>query len=503
MKNLIAKIPNIVSYFFIILFIYASVSKILDFENFQVQIGQSPLLSAYAGLVSYSVIAIEIGIILLLTFPRTKTIGLYTATALMSAFTIYIFLILNYSDFIPCSCGGVLEKLGWTEHLIFNILCVIIGITAVVISERSQKTTRTISFLLVLTNILSCLLVVILFFSSEYIIKKENNFTRRFLIHPIIQDKVLDIKVNSYYFAGIDEKSIYLGNLTAPLVLTVIDHNLTSMEQKKISVPDKNYPFRNLQMQTYLDSFYLYDGTVPIIYKGSLKELAASVISYNDAYFTQIVVLDSAKFALRTQNKENREYTIASLDLNRNPKVELIPRILEKQIDGVFDSDGYLLKKSNNRELVYPYSYRNQFMVMDDHFKLLGRYKTIDTVETAKIKVTSMSDGRHKMSAPPIKINKSSTANRNLIFIESSSMGKSESSKAWKNAVAVDMYYTNKQEYAGSFYINHRNNKKLSQMLATDQYLYALIGNELIRYQFTRPVKKIYQSGEAENLYPE
>src|SRR5690606_41590125 len=109
-------IPLIISYFFSLLFCYAAISKILEFVDFQVQIGQSPLLSAYANFISFAVIVAELVIVVCLVFPNIRLFGLYSSTALMSAFTIYIYLILNYSDFIPCSCGGILEKLGWTER---------------------------------------------------------------------------------------------------------------------------------------------------------------------------------------------------------------------------------------------------------------------------------------------------------------------------------------------------------------------------------------------------
>lgn len=33
----------------VLLFVYAAISKLLDFENFRIQLGQSPLLSAFAG----------------------------------------------------------------------------------------------------------------------------------------------------------------------------------------------------------------------------------------------------------------------------------------------------------------------------------------------------------------------------------------------------------------------------------------------------------------------
>ncbi|MBS7320567.1 MAG: hypothetical protein KIG55_03115 [Myroides sp.] len=113
-------------YFFIILFVYAAVSKLTDFENFQVQVAQSPLLSAFATPIAYGVVLGELIIALMLCFTKSRLLGLYLFLGFMTAFTVYIFLILNYSPFVPCSCGGVLEKMGWWEHLWFNgIVCLV------------------------------------------------------------------------------------------------------------------------------------------------------------------------------------------------------------------------------------------------------------------------------------------------------------------------------------------------------------------------------------------
>lgn len=121
----------------IILFTYAALSKLLDFQNFQAQLGQSPLLSAFAAPVSYSVITVELMISILLVFSRTRLIGLFAAFSLMVMFTAYIYIMLNYSSYVPCSCGGILEKLGWQEHLFFNLAFVILGATAtLLLSEK-------------------------------------------------------------------------------------------------------------------------------------------------------------------------------------------------------------------------------------------------------------------------------------------------------------------------------------------------------------------------------
>src|SRR5690554_7806139 len=99
---------QIISLLFIVLFVYAATSKLLDFETFQIQLAQAPLLSAYAGMVSVVVPGIEILLAGLLIIPRYRLSSLIGCFGLMVMFTAYIIIILNFSDFVPCSCGGVL-----------------------------------------------------------------------------------------------------------------------------------------------------------------------------------------------------------------------------------------------------------------------------------------------------------------------------------------------------------------------------------------------------------
>lgn len=123
----------VVSYLYVLLFVYAAVSKLLDYENFQVQLGQSPLLSTYASIISWLVPAIELFIVFLILLPTTRLYGLFGSFILMVMFTVYIYLILTYSSFVPCSCGGVLEKMTWNQHLLFNIVFIIQVVLAILL----------------------------------------------------------------------------------------------------------------------------------------------------------------------------------------------------------------------------------------------------------------------------------------------------------------------------------------------------------------------------------
>ena len=118
---------------FVLLFVYAAISKILDAEQFRLELGKSPLLSNYGDLIALGIPSLEIATSIFLLIPRTKFLALHGALSLMVAFTTYIFLILNFTNHIPCSCGGVLDQLGWTEHLIFNLFFISLAILALLI----------------------------------------------------------------------------------------------------------------------------------------------------------------------------------------------------------------------------------------------------------------------------------------------------------------------------------------------------------------------------------
>lgn len=132
-------VVEIISMLFIFLFVYAAVAKLLDVEKFWVQIGQSPILTDIAWFVAWFIPIIEIVISVLLVMPRFRLTGFLGAFGLMVLFTAYIISILQFSEHIPCACGGVLQSLGWTQHLIFNIGFILLAVIGIVLHSREQK----------------------------------------------------------------------------------------------------------------------------------------------------------------------------------------------------------------------------------------------------------------------------------------------------------------------------------------------------------------------------
>lgn len=144
-----ATIIEIISLLFIILFLYAAISKLMDYSLFKVQIAQSPVLKAYASIVAWIIPVTESIVSLLLFIPRCRAIGLYAAFVLMLLFTGYIIAILFLSKDLPCSCGGILESLTWHEHILFNVFFILLALLGIILSRRLEKAApkKVISFL--------------------------------------------------------------------------------------------------------------------------------------------------------------------------------------------------------------------------------------------------------------------------------------------------------------------------------------------------------------------
>ena len=128
-----------IRYAYILLFIYAALYKLFDIHYFERQLAKSPLIVDFSHFLSYSVPLTELTLAVLILMPKTRWYGLVGGTAVMLSFTLYITYILNFSPQLPCSCGGILATMGWRDHLIFNSIYVIAGITALCLMHQKPQ----------------------------------------------------------------------------------------------------------------------------------------------------------------------------------------------------------------------------------------------------------------------------------------------------------------------------------------------------------------------------
>jgi uncharacterized membrane protein YphA (DoxX/SURF4 family) len=130
---------KIIVFFFIVLFIYAATTKLLDYSKFTVQIGQSSILRPIAWILAFALPIFEIGIAILLLIPKKWLLGLIASTGLMTVFTIYIIWAYFFAPNTPCSCGGIFDAMDWITHLYFNIIVIIMGVIGIYILVKIRK----------------------------------------------------------------------------------------------------------------------------------------------------------------------------------------------------------------------------------------------------------------------------------------------------------------------------------------------------------------------------
>jgi hypothetical protein len=332
-------------------------------------------------------------------------------------------------------------------------------------------------------------IVVLLFIASEEIIHHRNNFVRRFS-DQVEKNYEIDLKSKAYYFAGESGDSLYLGNYDGPLYLAAVDKKLQKLQSHTIKIDRMKLPFRSVEVRVRPPYFFLFDGTVPCIFRGELKSLSAKYITKPTSKFSRAVMIDSNTIAYRTRNNVGENVLGLSTLSGRNI---VNPALLQKQIDGNFDVDGSLYYDPALHKMVYVYLYRNQYIVANPDLSLDHRGNTIDTVSKAQIKVAYIrSIDARKMAAPPLIVNETAAVSNGLLFVNSSLIGKYEDISIWDQASVVDVYNLKYNSYIASLYINNIQKKKLRALYASGNNLYAIIGNTLVSYKLTELITKHY-----------
>ena len=136
MKIIKTVLIDIISMLFMTLFLYTGISKLMDYTVFKEQLAESPILATVSPFIAITLPLAEILTAVVLLLPRWRLIGLYISLALMTMFTIYIILILSFSNTLPCSCGGILAQLSWPQHLVFNGIFIAMGITGIKLEKK-------------------------------------------------------------------------------------------------------------------------------------------------------------------------------------------------------------------------------------------------------------------------------------------------------------------------------------------------------------------------------
>ena len=318
----------------------------------------------------------------------------------------------------------------------------------------------------------------------------SNGFRRIFRTEAVLQPiDTLNLKYDSYYIAGRARQTLYLGNIVAPRHAFAV--NIQGLDTQRIEFKLNNpegVKFTSVDLRVDSPYFYLVDGSVPAIFEGKLNEKQAAQSLSRPPYFLELAPVGSNSFVIRSLDSHG-EAQLGKLRL-KPLSADFPRRLLEKQIDGVFCTEGMIHFDKGANRLVYVYFYRNQYIVTDSSFSAIRRFETIDTNSVAKIHVSEIhSSHTRTFSAPPISTNRRSDFYNGYLFVNSSLMADNEMPEFAKASV-VDVYNTSSANYEFSFYIPEYNGGKLRGFSVYADRLIALYEGYLILYEFT-PLTKL------------
>lgn len=474
---------HIVSIVLIFIWVYAAISKALTFETFQAQLAQSPIVSPWTGVISYGLIFIEIFVSVLLILPKYRRLGLFFSIILISSMTFYIFMVLKFSPYIPCSCGGILEKMNWSQHLIFN--CVIL-----IVSFLSYLMVSSLNFKQFVKGLLATLLGGILVFIGFIFEDKTQNFSNSFIrkYNSFVLElkSELSLRNSSLYFSGYDKFNLYLSDRKAPLYVFTLSKSKNEIQTHNITLDSYDFPFNDVVIEVDPPNFWLIDRSIPAFFKGDIKDWHASFVETNlEKSFSKFKIINDSILILRLRKPNLFENTICKLkyDSDSVKFIKFYNEILTKQIDGIFDTDGILINKSNVPEFCYLYYYRNEYICLNTNTSETTKGNTIDPFNKAQIEIVlDKSTGENRLKSNQLIVNKNAAISNDLLFVNSNIKGMYENEEMWSNASIIDVYDLNNNSYISSFYIHHLGGLPLREMLIVDNQLYVLFGNKLRIY---------------------
>lgn len=478
-----------ICFLFVFLFIYAAANKLLDFQRFQTQLLQSPVVSSFAGFVAIAVISSEIIVSLMLAVPTFRVTGLYGAFFLMTAFTTYIIVVLNFSFYVPCSCGGILDKMGWTEHLTFNITFCLLAVVGILLPREELKSG--VSFgskpmiKRIATTALGGVMSVVLLNSISKENIKSGDFYRFYPAHSISFSSHLDLRDRYNSIAGTTGSHLFLSSVEMPGQLLMIDHALTKSEPVPLDM-SRFEPLRFYSLFVKIDSpyFYVSDGSIPFLLRGQISNWKLTDSLPTPANFKELVPISNASFAVRSLNLGKRENEIGKLVLS-NSETRYNGDLLQKQVDGIFCTDGMLRYSASLHQIVYLYYYRNQYIVADSSLALMFRGRTIDTVSRAQVKAAALKYDGHQSNRlinPSAVVNKRSCLYGHWLFVISLVKAKNENDELYETSTGVDVYDIIDHKYLLSFYLPDLGEEKVKDIFVDDDQLFVLYGNIIERY---------------------
>jgi hypothetical protein len=316
---------------------------------------------------------------------------------------------------------------------------------------------------------------------------KPYPFSRSFANATITQEAIIEPDEKNLYFAGTDEGNIYFGHHRMPYMLIKCSKDLKHSEKigLKMKGVDSVRSLDQFKIIVEPPYFYIANGMMPILVRGNIGHwIADTIVTKKDYYFTDVVPITSTTFALRSFSEYQNGLQLALLNRLDTPRFKFNFNLLTQQQDGLFSVYGYIIPYKQENKIIYVYTYRNQYLVIDSNMQNHQIKNTIDSFSIAPIRVGSYNqNSQHALSSPGNVVNGASCVYKNNLYIKSTLLAKNEDVATFMNSSTIDVYDLKKGEYAFSFHIPNLNNNKFTDFRIVDDYIYVILKNKIAKFK--------------------
>jgi len=336
----------------------------------------------------------------------------------------------------------------------------------------------------IIKNLLRCSAGALVCLVFLYLLSGHNVRERHKSFHRIFSDIHLGMKSSMklphsrLYFAGIANGNLFFGSPVTSELLEV-SNNLKHFTTMEFDVPRIGSQTARLAVDG--STLYVWDGSAPFIYKGSLNSSSLTRLMPDTTYFRYAVPLSSSKFALLAV-KDGRH--VLALKTMAPPQTVIHETILTAQVDGFFCTDGMMRYDRTRNRIIYTYYYRNEYLTLDTALTLIRKANTLDSISVAQVNPVYIADDKvTTLSNPPLFVNNASFTDDGALYIQSNLAAKNENLSKFRNNYVIDVYDTDIGAYKHSFYLPSYENEQLLDFIILKDRIYARYGDHLVLYE--------------------
>ena len=138
-KSILA--ADVISGAILLLMLYASISKLLDYNRFKAVLLQSPVIASGGKYIAVIIPSVELILSIFLFMHKTRPKALFYSLILVVIFTLYItIMVLTVSrPDLPCACGALFESIGWPYHILINLAIILLCILGLALYQNRRN----------------------------------------------------------------------------------------------------------------------------------------------------------------------------------------------------------------------------------------------------------------------------------------------------------------------------------------------------------------------------